>query len=24
MLDSRWANQTPSRASWLSLLMRDL
>ena len=24
MLDSCWANQTPSRASWLSLLMRDL
>ena len=24
MMDSRWANQTPSRASWLSLLMRDL
>ena len=24
MLASRWANQTPSRASWLSLLMRDL
>ena len=24
MMDSKWANQTPSRASWLSLLMRDL
>jgi len=24
MMDSRWANQTPRRASWLSLLMRDL
>ena len=24
MMQSRWANQTPSRASWLSLLMRDL
>ena len=24
MMDSKWANQTPRRASWLSLLMRDL
>jgi len=24
MMDSRWANQTPSRASWMALLMRDL
>ena len=24
MMDSKWANQTPSRASWMALLMRDL